>query len=145
MRAKRALASAVIAAVLAAACAETPSQETESPPASAPLRLIDTSWVLSDPHAPASAQAPTLEFAEGDRASGFAGCNQWFAQVDTANGGLRFSAIGMTRRACPAPAMEIEQRFGATLAATQSATREGDTLVLMGAEGAPIAHFALTR
>lgn len=132
-----------LAALTLAACADRPHvAETPPPPPPVTLDLTLTRWVLSD--TPPSSVSPTLEFPEGGRAVGFAGCNQWFAQIDTSNG-LSFSAIGMTRRACPEPAMTLEREFAAKLAATRNATRDGDTLTLLGEDGTALAHFTRTR
>lgn len=123
---------------LAASCAE-PAPAADDPPAH--LVLQDTHWVMVLDGAREDARAPTLEFAEQARAGGFSGCNQWFAQVDQSNGGLRFGAIGMTRRACPEPAMTLEHEFGALLGEVRSAQREDDELVLIGENAQPLARF----
>ena len=123
---------------LAASCAE-PAPAADDPPAH--MVLQDTRWVMVLGEGPADTRAPTLEFAQQARAGGFSGCNQWFAQVDQSNGGLRFGAVGMTRRACPEPAMALEQDFGALLGQVRSAQREGDELVLIGENAQPLARF----
>jgi len=88
-----------------------------------------------------NAQPPTLEFGAEGRAGGFSGCNQWFAQVERVDVGLRFAAVGMTRRACEGDASRIEHDFAASLTDTRAARREGDDLVLLGANAQPIARF----
>ena len=89
--------------------------------------------------------APTIEFREAGRASGFSGCNQWFAQVDRTAGGLRFSAIGMTRRACDESAMQIERDFAEWLARTQAAQLDDETLTLIDEDGEALARFERAR
>lgn len=122
-----------------AACVAPPVNGSEAP---ASLSLGGTRWTLKDADLPAGVQLPTIEFNEADRAAGFSGCNQWFAQTDNANGGLRFSSVGMTRRACPEPAMGIEREFGAMLEHTRSAQMDGADLVLFGEEAEEIARFS---
>ena len=56
----------------------------------------------------------TLEFAKG-QVRGLSGCNQYFAEVQDAQkggaGGLSVGPVGSTRKACPPPIMELEQRY----------------------------------
>lgn len=123
---------------LAASCAE-PAPAADDPPAR--MVLQNTHWVMVLDQGSADARAPTLEFAEQARAGGFSGCNQWFAQVDQSNGGLRFGAVSLTRRACAEPAMIIEREFDDVLHQVRSAQREGDQLVLIGENAQPLARF----
>lgn len=129
----------LLVVLLLAACAAPPPSKTN--PDQRPL--AGTRWMMmqsTDAHA-----VPTIEFREAGRASGFGGCNQWFAQVDRAGGGLRFSAIGMTRRACEAPAMDIERDFADRLARTHAAQVDEDTLTLIGENGDALARFQRAR
>jgi putative lipoprotein len=123
---------------LVAACVET----SAPPPAGAPRPppLEGTRWELVDLDADPAARAPTLEFAAENRAGGYTGCNQWFAQVELSNG-VRFGGIGATRRACPEPAMTTEREFLAVLEQTRMAEREGDALRLTGGEAETLATF----
>jgi heat shock protein HslJ len=58
----------------------------------------------------------SLVFA-GDRVSGTSGCNDYFAGVEELTPGeLRFSGMGATRKACPGPVMDLEERYLTTLA-----------------------------
>jgi len=129
-------------ALCAAACAAaaTPAALSGAP-------LHDTNWMLNDPDAPLGAARPTLTVSEG-RASGFTGCNQWFAAVDAAaNGNLRFANVGATERVCAPPAMEIERRFLNTLARTRAAEYDRDMLQLrlIGDEADTLATFDAWR
>lgn len=133
---------AIIALGLAlTACVAPPVNGAEEPETPA-LQLAETRWVLVDADIPAGAQMPTIDFSEANRASGFSGCNQWFAQTDTGNGGLSFASVGMTRRACPEPAMGVERDFGAMLAQTRSAQMDGADLVLFGEEAEEIGRLS---
>jgi uncharacterized membrane protein/heat shock protein HslJ len=54
---------------------------------------------------------------EGERVSGSAGCNRYFADLESpAPGELAVGPIGATRRACPSPQAELETRYLAVLA-----------------------------
>lgn len=122
---------ALLLALALVACAAPPAEKDEAP--SAPvLPIANTSWALVDADAPRLRQPPTISFSSEGRANGFAGCNQWFAQFDQSAGGLRFQSIGMTRRACPPPEMDVERRFVNMLEQTRAARIESDTLTLSG-------------
>ncbi|GAM97901.1 lipoprotein [alpha proteobacterium U9-1i] len=88
---------------------------------------------------------PTITF-EGERASGFAGCNRWFATVTRGEyPALTFSAVGSTRMMCEGAQMTIEREFLAALGDTQMAAVEGDQLVLSDIAGAEVARFQRVR
>jgi len=129
---------ALVLLLLLAACAAPPPSKAN--PNARPL--AGTRWVLIQE---ANIRAPTIEFREAGRASGFAGCNEWFAQVDRSEGGLSFSAIGMTRRACEPALMAIETDFAGRLERTHAAQVDEDTLTLIGENGEALARFARAR
>lgn len=129
----------LLLAILLAACAAPPPAKGSNPNT---RPLAGTSWVMLDTN---NRPAPTIEFREAGRASGFAGCNQWFAQVDRSDGGLRFNAIGMTRRACEAPLMAIERNFADALRRTQAAQLDERTLTLIDESGEVVARFERSR
>jgi len=120
--------------LLLGACA--PAAEGDAP---TPRSLAGTSWamMLED----GQQTAPTIEFTDASRARGSTGCNQWFAQVDRSNNGMRFEAVGMTRRACDAAAMDIERDFADRLAQTRAAQVDEDAMTLTGENGEPVARF----
>ncbi|MGE0742776.1 MAG: META domain-containing protein [Hyphomonadaceae bacterium] len=126
----------VLAAALGlAACADTveaPVAPTESP-------LPGSRWVATI----GGVHAPTIEFTE-NRATGNTGCNNWFGQVTSAPPAMTFGAIGTTRRACEQPIMDIERHFLRVLEETQTASIDGDVLVLSGANG-ELARFTRAR
>ncbi len=97
---------------------------------------LNGEWVM----ATRALRAPTITFAD-DGASGFAGCNRWFGQYTRNGDRLTFSAIGATRMACDEPAMSIERNFLGALEATRAARVEGNTLILLDAEGAEQGRF----
>ena len=122
-------------ALLLAACAAPPPSKS-----SANARpLAGTSWVMV--HEEDARAVPTIEFREAGRASGSTGCNQWFAQVDRSEAGLSFDAIGMTRRACEAAAMEVERDFAERLGRARAAQVDEDMLTLIGENGEAVARF----
>jgi heat shock protein HslJ len=121
-----------------AACA-TPQPPT-SPTA---MHLSGTKWVRVD-DANAAPHNPTLEFEEA-RASGFAGCNRWFASVTQLGEELRFGDVGTTRMACSAEsATAAERSFLAALAAARYAHYDRDALVLLDANQQQLARFEST-
>jgi len=64
---------------------------------------------------PAGVEAPLVHF-ENNAVRGFAGCNRFNATVkETKPGEIEVGAVAGTKKACPPPAMELEQRFLAEL------------------------------
>ena len=85
---------------------------------SAPFALAGASWQRVD-DADANPHGATLEFAAA-RASGYAGCNRWFAGVTSTETTMRFSAIGTTRMACQVEVQAATERnFLAALGKTR--------------------------
>jgi heat shock protein HslJ len=135
---------ALVALAFLAACTslDQPASPTEPPSAN---YLSGTKWRRVD-DANASPHNPTLEF-DGARASGFTGCNRWFAAVigDGADE-LRFGDVGTTRMACTAePANAAERNFLAVLEATRHAHYDADALVLLDAQQNQLARFQADR
>jgi heat shock protein HslJ len=130
---------ALLFALLVTACVAPPPAKNSPNP----RPVAGTRWVMMLDGAARS--APTIEFREAGRASGFTGCNQWFAQVDRSEGGLSFNAIGMTRRACEPPVMEIERDFADRLGRARAAQIDEDTLTLIGENGEAVARFERAR
>jgi putative lipoprotein len=87
---------------------------------------------------------PTITFEAG-RASGFAGCNRWFAEVTHDGASLRFGAAGATRMACEPPMMQIESNFLSMIERTRAYRRDGDTLTLLDEGSAEIGTFLRAR
>jgi len=112
---------------------------TTAPVSSAPS--LDGEWR----EATRAIHAPTITF-EGERASGFAGCNRWFGTVSRGEyPALTFSQVGSTRMMCEGAQMTIEQEFLRTLGETRMARVDGDQLVLADIGGAEIARFLRVR
>ncbi len=89
--------------------------------------------------------APTVTF-EGERASGFAGCNRWFATVRRGeNPALTFEGVGTTRMMCEGAQMEIERAFLQALDDTEMVTIDGEALVFGDIGGGEAARFLRVR
>ncbi|MCR6645243.1 MAG: META domain-containing protein [Terricaulis sp.] len=88
----------------------------------------------------ANPHPPTITFEDG-RASGYAGCNRWFANVTRAGDALSFGQAGATRMACAESSMAAEQRFFAVIDATRAARIVGEELILTDESGAELARF----
>lgn len=102
--------------------------------------LAGAEWRRID-DADANPHPPTITFEDG-RASGYAGCNRWFASVTRAGDALRFGQAGATRMACAEPAMAAERRFLTVINATRAARIIGDELILTDEAGAELARFS---
>jgi heat shock protein HslJ len=75
--------------------------------------------------------------------SGNAGCNDFFAQIQTSNGAIEISGVGATRRLCSTPAgvMEQEAEFFAALESAATYTIDGDFIELRNADDAIAVHM----
>jgi heat shock protein HslJ len=70
---------------------------------------------------------------KGLRATGFAGCNTWFARIELGDGDrLAVSEVGSTRKFCHRERMRTEAEFLAVLTSLAHWRIEGRTLVLSG-------------
>ncbi len=119
---------------VALAAAEAPPPAT----AAAPVLLVRSEWravELDGEKLKDGESAPTLAFAEDGRVSGFAGCNRLMGHYELAEPALKVSAVGLTRMACPAPAMTLEGRFVAALAAVTAVRSATEQLELRDAAG----------
>lgn len=132
--------AAILVMALVAACA------TDAPPAAdAPaIQLADTQWRRVDDEN-ANPHGATLSFS-ADGASGYTGCNRWFASVTQDGEALRFSDVGTTRMACGAGVQTAtEQSFLTVLAAARYAHYDRDALVLLDENRQQIARFDSMR
>jgi heat shock protein HslJ len=129
--------AALIALLLAAACASAGGDASPSLGA-----LAGSEWMMLNEAR--SAVPPTIAFAE-DRASGYAGCNRWFAGAGATEQALDFQAIGTTRMMCPPPSMEAERAFLGALENARGYRIEDGELVLYDIGGADLARFRRTN
>jgi heat shock protein HslJ len=110
--------------------------------------LADATWVLvSLDGLPVSGvdRPPTLVF-DGTRFSGFGGCNRYFGQVvETSPGAIVVGPMGSTKMACPAPAMELEDRFLPAMSRMTRYSFLGGRLVLSTTDGAAPRELTFER
>jgi heat shock protein HslJ len=129
--------AALLALLFTAACA---SANTSAP--SSIGDLAGSEWIMLNEAR--SATPPTIAFTE-DRASGYAGCNRWFASVGRTDQALEFGDIGLTRMMCSPPSMEAERAFTTALNDTRGFRIENGELVLYDIGGADTARFRRTN
>lgn len=101
-----------------------------------PAALPGGEWTLIS----AEAVKPTIAF-DGERASGFAGCNRFFAAVTRADGHVSLTGIGATRMFCEGR-MQIEQDYLAKLGQVAAVRTEGAELSLRDADGRELLRFS---
>jgi heat shock protein HslJ len=130
-----------LALALALAGCTTPAATQPAQPA--PIHLAGTRWIMENDDA--APHFPTINF-EDNRASGYDGCNQWFAGVTQNEESLRFGIVGSTRRACGAgSAAAVERDFLSMLSATRYAHYDQDALVLLDDKQHQIGRFRADR
>lgn len=125
--------------LLLGACATEP---TVPPPATGPATsyLADTKWRRID-DTNANPHGATMEFS-ADRASGYTGCNRWFASVTHNGEAIHFGQIGMTRMACQTGMQrDTERNFVTAIEAARYAHYDQDALVLLDAQQNQVARF----
>lgn len=130
--------AALLALLLTAACAST----ADTGGASGIGDLAGSEWMMLNETR--SATPPTIAFT-ADRASGYAGCNRWFASVGRTDQALEFGDIGLTRMMCSPPSMEAERAFTTALNDTRGFRIENGELVLFDIGGADTARFRRTN
>lgn len=120
--------------ILLAACASS---------GSAPLgALAGSEWIMLNEAR--SATPPTIAFTQ-DRASGYAGCNRWFASASASEQAIDFGDVGTTRMMCSPPSMAAERAFVTALNYTRGFRIENGELVLYDIGGADVARFRRTN
>ena len=134
---KRATLAALV--LLSACTTATPSGGGNTAPLGA---LAGSEWMMLNEAR--SATPPTISFAQ-DRASGYAGCNRWFASASVTDQAIDFGDVGTTRMMCSAPSMEAERAFTTTLRDTRGYRIEHGELVLYDIGGADLARFRRTN
>ena len=142
---------AVMLAVVVACGPKPPPPENQPPaadqPQSAPSApsLDGREWSLvdlKDKPAPTGAggRPATIMFdTAAHRASGFAGCNRYGAEFETAGDGLTFGPAMATKMAC-SEGDELERQYLAVLPEVTSFAVADSMLTLSGAAG-PLARF----
>ncbi|SMQ72102.1 putative lipoprotein [Devosia lucknowensis] len=105
-----------------------------------PAELVDQVWtVTSIGGRPVTGSTPlTFSVAADYRASGSAGCNNYFAEASIEDNAMSFGPAAATRKACEPALMEQERAYLAALAAIASLEHDGDSLRLKDAAGIPL-------
>jgi len=122
-----------IGALGLSACVATPNYQEQAKPLPAKNSMSGRWFLTSFNHAGYQGPRLTLQF-DGNRASGFSGCNRYFGPVNIQmNGGLNFGSIGTTRMACPSMQNNgIERNYTKALSQVRSYKLNGNRLVLEG-------------
>ena len=130
---------AAFLALWLAACA------AQAPPREGPANhLAGTEWRRVDDEN-ANPHGATMAFS-AHGASGYTGCNNWFATVMQDGEALRFGDVGATRMACGAGVQTAtEQSFLAVLRRTRYGHYDQDALVLLDKDQRQIARFDSMR
>lgn len=124
-----------LATLLCSACTHAAPIRTETSSGA----LAGAQWRRIDDEA-VNGHFPTIIFEDG-AASGFAGCNRWFASVTRDGDALSFGQAVATRMACAEPAMAVERRFFDVIKAARTARIVGEELVLSDEAGNILARF----
>jgi len=103
--------------------------------------LSNTRWrLVAVNDAPIALQPDQREpylrlITDGQRAQGFAGCNQFSGGFTRDGGSLRFGPIATTRMMCGDDVMDVETQFLSALAATRASRIVGEALQLSDEAG----------
>jgi len=84
----------------------------------------------------------TLAFGDGERITGSAGCNHYFASYEVKGTGITIGQAGSTEMYCTTPGvMEQESTYLSLLSQAKTVTVDGDRLTLSDAKGTPVLSF----
>ncbi|MCX7358406.1 MAG: META domain-containing protein [Alphaproteobacteria bacterium] len=131
--------AALAAFILLGACATAPAGGGGNARLGA---LAGSEWMMLNETR--SSAPPTIAFTQ-DRASGYAGCNRWFASAGVTDQAIDFGDVGTTRMMCSPPSMAAERAFVTTLNDTRGYRIENGELVLYDIGGADLARFRRTN
>ena len=82
----------------------------------------------------------SLEIA-GGRAGGMGACNQWGATWNATGGVVTLGPVAATKKNCLGPAMNLERRYFAALAAAKKYALRGHEMELADEKGTPLLVF----
>lgn len=133
--------SALFSLLLLGACAQT-AADAPLTQQGATHYLSGTKWLRMD-DLDANPHGATLEF-DGDRASGYTGCNRWTADVTEQGEVLRFGMVAVTEMAYAPMQMATERNFLSVIDRARYAHFDQEALVLMDAQQNQIAQFNST-
>lgn len=99
--------------------------------------FIATTWLAEEIDGQGIANVEsTMEFREQSQVRGHAGCNNYTGPVTFDGVSIRFGNLAATRKMCPEPQMDQEQRFFNALAqARRLELKEEGRILLLYAEG----------
>lgn len=126
----------MLAALVAAGCAQEPLAVVQSPLPS--KTLTGQTWVLDSLGTEAVTVPVTATFAEG-QVTGVAPCNSFVGAFQGTGEPLRIGPLAATRRACPN--LDLENRFLAALSETAAAHFTAAQMELRDAAGQPLMVF----
>lgn len=94
--------------------------------------LVGTGWLLEDLGGKGVLDRvqTTLQFQDGNRIAGSAGCNNYFGSFQVVNHEFSVGPIGATRKMCAPAVMDQEDRFFRALEKAQRITLEGPYLLI---------------
>ena len=121
---------------------EPATAETLSPFRDKDLRLVRL--VQNGSKVALGGTAITLKLGEGGKIAGRSAVNRYFGKFDlTPSGELQWppAALGMTRMAGPAEAMELEAKYTQVLTATTRLAVSGEAVRFSSADGSQVAEF----
>lgn len=101
--------------------------------------IAEVDWVMAS--GSWNDRGPSLRVT-GDRATGFTGCNRWFAAAALGPGALTFSEVGQTKMACTGPGGAMEREFLDVLARTRAYRVESGFLIVQDDAGRALMRFA---
>ena len=142
--------SLVLTVALIAACGQKPPAEPpEKSAAPANTNIADRDWVLvvlGDKAALVGPQQkpPTLRLSSADsRATGFGGCNQYFAKYSLRDDSLNFESPGATKMFCAA-SDSLERAFLGMLPDVVT-YQVRDTVLALSTKNGTVARFHAAR
>lgn len=115
-----------------------------------PLPLTGTSWVLESISTGNGSVSSVLAgteidalFSDGERVTGSAGCNRYFADFNHTGNALAFGPVGATKMYCGEPAgrMEQEQAYLSLLGSVAGYEISGSRLTLKDSRGSGVLFF----
>lgn len=126
------------AMLLLAACAATGAGADE-----AETMLTERRWELVEwaPHELAGEPPATLEF-DGERASGFSGCNRFTGAYALRGRRLTMDKLASTRRACPPPQMQFEDAYLKAIASLTLTDVQSTRLIALTTAGEKMVFLA---
>ena len=87
------------------------------------------------------ATALHLQFEPDGKLTGYGGCNRFFGSYELAGKNIAIASLGMTRMACPEPAMSIEFAFVEALQSAATVARNESRRAVRNEDGHATARF----